>query len=255
MAARSSSGKSKASPDPALPQKKRARRRLVGAAAVCLAAAIVLPLVLDSEPRQIRDDVQVRIPSRETPLADRGDASPRADASQPQAGALADGSTPAAGAVREGSDRGDSPAERDAQATQDSRGPGAAAAGGAGREAPAVEAATRVPDPAEPRSAAKVAPPPAADDPIARLAQAKDAGAAKDQGYLVQIGAFSSAKGASEQVERAGKAGHKAFTERVMTAQGERIRVRVGPFATRDAAEQARAKLRSAGLESVLVAP
>jgi DedD protein len=253
MAARSSSGKSKASLDPALPQKKRARRRLVGAAAVCLAAAIVLPLVLDSEPRQIRGDVQVRIPSRDTPLADRNDESPRPDADQSQADAgAAVGSDPAAGAGRRSADGADASGERNAQATEDSGTPGSTAAA---REVPAPDAATRGPAPAEPKVAAKTAPGRAADDPIARLAQAKDAGAAKGEGYLVQIGAFSSAKGASEQVERAGKAGHKAFTERVMTAQGERIRVRVGPFATRDAAEQARAKLRSAGLESVLVAP
>ncbi len=254
MAARSSSGKSKASLDPALPQKKRARRRLVGAAAVCLAAAIVLPLVLDSEPRQIRGDVQVRIPSRDTPLSDRNDASPRGDASPPQAGA-ARGSAPTTDSGRQSPDGADASAERSAQPTEDARAPGANAAGAAGQETPAADAATRAPDPAEPRAAAKTAPARASDDPIARLAKAKDAGAAKDEGYLVQIGAFSSAKGASEQAERAGKAGHKAFTERVMTAQGERIRVRVGPFATRDAAEQARAKLRSAGLESVLVAP
>lgn len=248
MAARSSSGKSKASLDPALPQKKRARRRLVGAAAVCLAAAIVLPLVLDSEPRQIRGDVQVRIPSRDTPLSDRADASTRGEAGQPAAGETVAPSD----SERESPDRAGAPVERKAQAADDSRAPRADAAGA---EAPVVESATRPPDAADSRGSAKTAPPRAADDPIARLAQAKEASAAKDGGYLVQIGAFSSAKGASEQVERAGKAGHKAFTERVTTAQGERIRVRVGPFATREAAEQARAKLRSAGLESVLVAP
>ena len=59
MASRSSSAKAGGALDPALPQKKRARRRLVGALAVCVAAAIVLPLVLDSEPRQVRPDVQV----------------------------------------------------------------------------------------------------------------------------------------------------------------------------------------------------
>ena len=50
-----SNAKQSAALDPALPQKKRARRRVVGALAVCVAAAIVLPVVLDSEPRQIRE--------------------------------------------------------------------------------------------------------------------------------------------------------------------------------------------------------
>ncbi len=45
--------------------KKRARRRLVGSAALALAAAIVLPMVMDHEPRAPSQDVQIRIPSQE----------------------------------------------------------------------------------------------------------------------------------------------------------------------------------------------
>ena len=45
--------------------KKRARRRLVGSAALALAAAIVLPMVMDHEPRPPSQDVQIRIPSQE----------------------------------------------------------------------------------------------------------------------------------------------------------------------------------------------
>lgn len=45
--------------------KKRARRRLVGSAALALAAVIVLPMVMDHEPRQTVPDVQIRIPSQE----------------------------------------------------------------------------------------------------------------------------------------------------------------------------------------------
>src|SRR5690606_31249380 len=56
--------------DPALTQKKRARRRLVGALALGVAAAIVLPLVLDSEPRQTISDVEIEIPPREAALPD-----------------------------------------------------------------------------------------------------------------------------------------------------------------------------------------
>ena len=71
----------------------------------------------------------------------------------------------------------------------------------------------------------------------------------------MQIGAFASPKGVAEQTERARKAGFKAYTEKLATPQGERTRVRVGPFPSRDAAEAARAKLRAAGIESTLVAP
>ena len=38
-------------PDPALPEKKRARRRLIGAIALALGVAVGLPMLLDSEPK------------------------------------------------------------------------------------------------------------------------------------------------------------------------------------------------------------
>ena len=70
--------------DPALTQKKRARRRLVGAVVLGLAAAVILPLVLDSEPRQTITDVQIEIPPRDAPLPPKaGDAAGSAAASDP----------------------------------------------------------------------------------------------------------------------------------------------------------------------------
>jgi DedD protein len=50
--------------------KRRGRRRLVGALALVLAAVIVLPMVLDEEPRGTGSTVSVRIPGEdETPFA------------------------------------------------------------------------------------------------------------------------------------------------------------------------------------------
>ena len=45
--------------------KKRARRRLVGATALALLAVIVLPMVMDREPKPAPQDIQVRIPSQD----------------------------------------------------------------------------------------------------------------------------------------------------------------------------------------------
>lgn len=55
--------------DPVLPEKKRARRRLVGAIALVLALVIGLPMILDSEPKPIAGDVVIQIPSKDKPLA------------------------------------------------------------------------------------------------------------------------------------------------------------------------------------------
>src|SRR5450830_1400484 len=51
--------------DPVLPEKKRARRRLIGAIALVLAVVIVLPMILDSEPRPLVDDIAIQIPSKD----------------------------------------------------------------------------------------------------------------------------------------------------------------------------------------------
>jgi len=55
------------SPDPQLQLKKRARRRLVGAVAFAGLAAVVLPMVMDEEPKQQAQEVQIRIPGQEQP--------------------------------------------------------------------------------------------------------------------------------------------------------------------------------------------
>jgi DedD protein len=51
--------------DPVLPEKKRARRRLVGAIALALAVAVGLPMVLDSEPKPLAADIAIQIPSKD----------------------------------------------------------------------------------------------------------------------------------------------------------------------------------------------
>jgi DedD protein len=48
-----------------LPEKKRARRRLVGAVALALAAAVGLPMLLDSEPKPLAGDIAIQIPSKD----------------------------------------------------------------------------------------------------------------------------------------------------------------------------------------------
>lgn len=51
--------------DPMLPEKKRARRRLVGAIALALAAAVGLPMLLDSTPKPLAGDIAIDIPAKD----------------------------------------------------------------------------------------------------------------------------------------------------------------------------------------------
>lgn len=61
------SGQSRKSPqdDSALPEKKRARRRLIGAIALVLAAVIGLPMLFESEPKSTAPKISIEIPSKD----------------------------------------------------------------------------------------------------------------------------------------------------------------------------------------------
>jgi DedD protein len=48
-------------------------------------------------------------------------------------------------------------------------------------------------------------------------------------------------------------AGIKSYTQKVATQTGERIRIRVGPFASKEEADKMRAKLGKIGLNGTLV--
>ena len=49
--------------DPAVDElRRRARRRLIGAIVLALAAAVLLPLLLESEPKPLGDDISIQIP-------------------------------------------------------------------------------------------------------------------------------------------------------------------------------------------------
>ncbi len=75
------------------------------------------------------------------------------------------------------------------------------------------------------------------------------------QNWAVQIGQFARPENARAAEARASSLGLRAYSETLQTAQGERVRVRAGPFATRAAAEEARSRLIGAGLEAALIAP
>jgi DedD protein len=89
--------------------------------------------------------------------------------------------------------------------------------------------------------------PPAQKPPVAEKQAAEKKQAAKEE-YVVPVGAYVSFEGVTG---RLAAAGIPYFTE---PAQGNLTRVRAGPFPTREAAEQAAAKLKDLGLQPGTVA-
>jgi DedD protein len=203
--------------------KKRARRRLVGAAALALFAVIVLPMVMDREPRPLSQDIQVRIPSQDSPgfAARLLPAKPAATPMPaPEPKPVAEQKTEVA-------------------ATSET--------------APA--AATAAPAPAKP--AAKPAEKPTAaekrtetaDKPAAKTtADAKPAVDASAQ-WVIQLGAYKEAGNVKVLLAKLKGIGVPAYTEKLESPQGPRTRVRAGPFASQEAAEKAHAKLKIIGVD------
>ena len=63
--------------------------------------------------------------------------------------------------------------------------------------------------------------------------------------FVVQLGAFSNAANARALQRKLQENKFKAYTEVIKNSGGERTRVRVGPYDSREAAEKARQRMRS----------
>jgi DedD protein len=71
--------------------------------------------------------------------------------------------------------------------------------------------------------------------------------------FIVQVGAFADAVRAREVRMKMENAGLKTYTHVAETKEGRRIRVRVGPYPTRDEAEKAAARIRKLDLPAALL--
>jgi DedD protein len=189
--------------------RRRGRRRLVGAIALVLLAAIILPMVFDPEPRPAAPPVSVRIPGEdEKPFAPK--PAPR---SAPPG--LAESGSPAGASAVEPA----KPVDKPAAATQ----------------APIAEVAPK------PKTAAPSSPAPKAPAP------ARAAPAAPAEQFVVPVVALATPDKVQEVTARLKAARLPYYTEPVATAKGSVTRVRVGPYGTREAAEDAQRELRRLG--------
>lgn len=236
--------------DPVLPEKKRARRRLVGAVALVLAVVIGLPMVLDSEPKPLSDDLTIEIPSKDKPAAPaRSAPTPEMP---PKSGALQPATRVAAAAAL---DQKEELVEMPAVPKS---------------VAPAVAPAapTKNPEPAPPRASVKPKADAKADakaEPtvVVPTEKAGDGGRAKSileagnepkaSTYAVQVAALASTEKVNELRGKLKSAGIASYTQKITTDNGERIRIRIGPLNSREEADKVRAKLIALGLNGTLV--
>ena len=198
--------------DEELQLKRRARRRLLGAIVLVAAIVVVLPMVLDTEPRPVSQNITIRIPSTDSEAFKAKVAPPPAVKAPDSKPAQAEAKSAAA------------PAAPKEQTPQPAAQPEAAAR--------ATAPAAKTPEKAPAKPAPKARP------------------AAKSGGgqFVVQVIALADAEKAQRLQEKIAAAGVNSYTEVVKTVKGEVTRVRAGPFATREAAEKAREQLKSIGM-------
>jgi DedD protein len=266
----------------------RARRRLIGAAVLVGVAVIVFPLLFETQPRPIPVDLPIDIPRKDgatpltipTPTAQTSQGQPTgADAgrgiiTESTEQAAADRPVPPAEAPR------DPVADQVAQAMpptrMETRPDERATMAEPARQArvepkpehkPEARPETKPERKPEPKVEAKPErkPDPKPDTRSADAARAqallegrpssdkKPDAAASGTRFIVQVGAYADSKAAQDVRAKVERMGLKTYTQAVDTADGKRIRVRVGPFNSRDEADKVASKVRGGGLSSAVL--
>ncbi|SAK95858.1 sporulation repeat-containing protein [Caballeronia fortuita] len=226
--------------DPTLPEKQRARRRLVGAIALVLAAVIVLPMVLDSRPKPVTNDISIDIPNRPAPAAKQSREANDADT---QAGVAHEAPAGASGSVSTGVTQ---PPAATAQAKPEAKlEPKAEAKPEAKPSKPAAVASQNAKPPAtEPSEQANAN---AAANAAAGAANTPSSPAGSR--FVLQIGQFDDETAAQNWVNKLKSAGVPAYLEHRKQSDGAtKSLLRAGPFPDRASAQAALVKVRQAGL-------
>jgi DedD protein len=231
--------------DAQLPLKKRARRRLVGAIALAVLAAVVLPMVMDHAPQAPVQDVQIRIPGQDQApsFSPKTLAATPADSLPAPAAAVAKAAAPV-------SEKPAAPvstektAEKPVEATKPAAKPEKPAEKSPEKPAAAPEKVAKNGSNDAQRAAALLA---------GKAEPSAPAKAAAGE-YVILIGAFANPANVKQLQTKLGELGLKVYTETLDSPQGKKTRVRAGPFPSRDAADKALEKMKRIGVNGVVAA-
>ena len=230
----------------------RTRRRLIGAVVLVTVGVIGFPLLFESQPRPIPVDIPIEIPSQDNSPAL---ALPAARREVPLARSVQPASSAAVAVVTGAVLRDASTAGASAPIVAASGAIAAAGAQPATKPAPVASAvpADRV---AAPAARTAVVSAPVAESRVASTpakVAPESASAAAAPRFVVQVGAFADPASAREVRLKMEKLGLKTYAQTAETKDGKRIRVRLGPFASRAEADKAAARAHEAGVASVVL--
>ena len=209
--------------------KRRARWRLFGAILIAGSVAAITPFLLEEQARPLSQDLLIEIPSKNSKFTKIDSLKLQDPAAQESASSVTS-ATPVTSATAVTPQGPATPATP--------QGPVAIAKSETTKEAPAKDL-------------------PAKQTP-AKQTPTKEASptAAKTKGFMVQVGAYSKPESAASTKKRMESGGHRVVTETIKAADGsDRHRVRIGPFETREAAEQVRDRAKAQGYDAIVVSP
>ena len=230
--------------DPMADHKRRARWRLLGALIITGVVAAIAPLLLQEQARPLSQDLLIEIPSRHSlfskidslkpaPTEASIEKSPEtAKAEAPKAEA------PKADIAKADIAKADKPKAEPAKAEMSKP------------EPPKIEPQKSEPKAEPKKSELKPIEPKKAETKTVEQKKSVEGG------VFVQVGAYAKLESANAVKAKLTAGGHRVTIETIKLDDGsERHRVRIGPFETRELANQVRERAKSQGYEAMVVNP
>lgn len=203
--------------------RKRARRRFIGAITFVILSVVFLPMILDDAPQQEQQEIDIQIPSEELTTETYPWMTPENVPPTDEAETMPDPDKPLPFSDSEYS-------------------------GKIENDKPGRGSASGIPVPAKKPPFVKSTPTPVVQEkaPVSNNVKVQKGA------FVIQLGAFSDVSKAKQQQQNLVENGIRAYTETIKVGNSEMTRVRIGPFATREAAEAEHERLKKTGLSGVV---
>ncbi|MCX7262580.1 MAG: SPOR domain-containing protein [Burkholderiales bacterium] len=220
--------------------RKRARHRLMGSVVLVLGAVVGLPLLFDSQPRPVAIDTPIVIPDRNQVAPLTAAVTPKTSTVKEPTPVQADPAPPETAVVA-----------KSAVANSAGLDPNEEVVSKTSKPEPKVDAKPEAKTEAKPEAKPEVKADTKEADKAKALLDGKDAPKSEQSvRSVVQVGAYAELAKAREVRAKLESAGFKTYTQEVDTKDGKRIRVRVGPFPSKEEAEKTAEKIRKLNLQT-----
>lgn len=225
--------------------RKRARRRLVGAVTLVILSVVFLPMILDSEPKQEQQEVDILIPSEDlvnesSPWMIPDESVEHDSNASTKSGELLPFSVPEF-------------TQPDDESTElYSTSPIPIPSSKPRLNKPTTQANKPAIQAAKPESMQAAKPESVQATRPESIQTARPESPKVEGKFVIQLGAFADPTKAKQQQQNLAASGVNAYIETIKVGGNEMVRVRVGPFPTRKAAEEGYEKLKKMGLSGVV---